>query len=397
MTSPQPDNAQFVLGAGHPLRRLQGRALLVGVLGLGAATAGFFLSREHFFRAYLVAYLFWFGVGLGCLGILMIHHVAGGRWSAAIRRILESGTRTLPLMAVLFLPMILGLHDLYEWARPEEVAHDPMLQAKSPYLNVPFFLVRAAIYFTVWLLLARFLNRWSIEQDARCDPKLVVRMELLSRGGLVAMFLTMTFASVDWAMSLEPHWFSTIYGVIFIGGQLLAAMAFIIQIAARLVIGGPLTDIITAKQFHDYGKLLLAFVMLWAYFNFSQLIIIWSGNLPEESPWYMKRMEGGWQYVGVAIILFHFVLPFVILLSRDIKKRAGLLAGVALFVFLMRLVDMYWLIIPAFSPKAFSLHWIDAAVVLGMGGVWVWFFVRQLQRFPLVPLHDPALALRVSQ
>ncbi|MCK6556170.1 hypothetical protein L6Q96_16570 [Candidatus Binatia bacterium] len=397
MTSPQPNNAQFVLGAGHPLRRLQGRALLVGVLGLGAAAAGFFLSREHFFRAYLVAYLFWFGVGLGCLGILMIHHVAGGRWSAAIRRILESGTRTLPLMAVLFLPMILGLHDLYEWARPEEVAHDPMLQAKSPYLNVPFFLIRAAIYFTVWLLLARFLNRWSIEQDARCDPKLVVRMELLSRGGLVAMFLTMTFASVDWAMSLEPHWFSTIYGVIFIGGQLLAAMAFIIQIAARLVIGGPLTDIITAKQFHDYGKLLLAFVMLWAYFNFSQLIIIWSGNLPEESPWYMKRMEGGWQYVGVAIILFHFVLPFVILLSRDIKKRAGLLAGVALFVFLMRLVDMYWLIIPAFSPKAFSLHWIDAAVVLGMGGVWVWFFVRQLQRFPLVPLHDPALALRVSQ
>lgn len=396
MTSPQPNGAPFVLAADHPLQRLQGRALLVGVLGFAAATAGFFLSREHFFRAYLVAYLFWFGVGLGCLGILMIHHVAGGRWSAAIRRLLESGTRTLPLMALLFLPMLLGLHDLYEWARPEDVAHDPILQAKSPYLNVPFFIIRAAIYFAVWLLLARFLNRWSTEQDARCDPKLLVRMELLSRGGLVAMFLTMSFASVDWAMSIEPHWYSTIYGVIFIGGQLLAAMAFVIQIAARLVTRGPLTEVITAKQFHDYGKLLLAFVMLWAYFNFSQLIIIWSGNLPEESPWYMKRMEGGWQYVGVAIILFHFVLPFVILLSRDIKKRAGLLAGVALFVFVMRFVDMYWLIIPAFSPKVFSVHWVDAAAVFGMGGVWVWFFVWQLRRYPLVPLHDPALPLRVG-
>lgn len=396
MTSPQQTGGPFVLTADHPLMRLQGRALLVGVLGLAAAAAGFFMSREHFFRAYLVAYLFWFGVGLGCLGILMIHHVAGGRWSAAIRRLLESGTRTLPLMAVLFLPMILGLHDLYEWARPEAVAHDPILQMKSPYLNVPFFLVRAAIYFGVWLLLTQFLNRWSVQQDTDRDPKLAVRMELLSRGGLVALFLTMTFASVDWAMSLEPHWFSTIYGVIFIGGQLLAALAFVIQIAARLVTRGPLTEVITAKQFHDYGKLLLAFVMLWAYFNFSQLIIIWSGNLPEEIPWYLKRMEGGWQYIGVAIILFHFVLPFVILLSRDIKKRAGVLAGVALFVFLMRIVDMYWLIVPAFSPKVFSLHWIDVVAVLGMGGVWVWCFVWQLQRYPLVPLHDPALPVRVQ-
>jgi len=396
MTSPQQTGGPFVLAADHPLQRLQGRALLVGVLGLAAAAAGFFMSREHFFRAYLVAYLFWFGVGLGCLGILMIHHVAGGRWSAAIRRLLESGTRTLPLMAILFLPMILGLHDLYEWARPEEVAHDPILQQKSLYLNVPFFLVRAAFYFAVWLLLTQFLNRWSVQQDTDRDPKLAVRMELLSRGGLVALFLTMTFASVDWAMSIEPHWFSTIYGVIFIGGQLLAALAFVIQIAARLVTRGPLTEVITAKQFHDYGKLLLAFVMLWAYFNFSQLIIIWSANLPEEIPWYLKRMEGGWQYVGIAIILFHFVLPFVILLSRDIKKRAGLLAGVALFVFLMRFVDMYWLIIPAFSPKVFSVHWIDLATVLGLGGVWVWFFVWQLQRYPLVPLHDPALPVRVN-
>jgi len=396
MTSPQQAGGPFVLGADHPLLRVQGRALLVGVLGLAAAAAGAFLSPEQFFRSYLVAYLFWFGVALGCLAILMIHHVAGGRWSAAIRRMLESGTRTLPLLAVAFLPMVLGLHYLYEWARPEEVAHDPILQAKSPYLNVEFFLVRAVIYFVTWLLITFFLNKWSVAQDTDANPKLAVRMELLSRGGLVALFLTMTFAAVDWAMSLEPHWFSTIYGVIFIGGQLLAALAFIIQIAARTISPGPLTEVITAKQFHDYGKLLLAFVMLWAYFNFSQLIIIWSGNLPEEIPWYLKRMEGGWQYVGVAIILFHFVLPFVILLSRDLKKRARLLALIALFVFFMRYVDMYWLIAPAFSPAVFTVHWLDLAAILGLGGVWVWFFMWQLQRYPLVPLHDPELPVRVS-
>lgn len=396
MTSPQPGGGRYVLAGDHPLLRVQGRALLVGALGLAAAVVGFFVSREHFFRAYLVAYLFWFGVGLGCLGILMIHHVAGGRWSAAIRRLLESGTRTLPLMALLFLPVLAGMHDLYEWTHAEEVARDPILQAKVPYLNVPFFVGRAALYFAVWLALAWFLNRWSREQDAGGDPRLAVRMELLSRGGLIALVLTMTFASVDWAMSLEPHWFSTIYGVIFVGGQLLAALAFIIQVAAHLVARGPLTDVITAKQFHDYGKLLLAFVMLWAYFNFSQLIIIWSGNLPEEIPWYLNRMAGGWQYVGVAIIVFHFVLPFVILLSRDIKKRAGTLAVIALAVLGMRLVDLYWFVVPAFSPKAFTVGWIDFAAVLGLGGVWVWFYVRQLQRHPLVPLHDPALPVRVG-
>ena len=387
MSTPQ----SYSLSPDHVLHRVQRGGLVVGVAALGLCAIGAIVSPEQFFQSYLIAYLFWFGIGMGSMAILMIHHIAGGAWGAVVRRLLECATRTLPLMALLFLPLVFGMHSLYEWARPEVVAHDAVLQHKAGYLNVPFFLARAAFYFAVWLTFTTFFNRWSLQQDGSDDAGLTRRLELLSRGGLLAVGLTMSFASVDWVMSIEPHWYSTIYGILIMGGQILNAMAFVIAVAVLLVDRGPLGKVIGAEQFHDLGKLLLAFVMLWAYFAFSQFLIIWSANLPEEIPWYLSRMRGGWQVVGIAIILFHFVLPFLILLSREVKRRANLLALVALTVMAMRFVDLFWLVTPAFSPAHFTVHWMDAATLVGVGGVWLWVFIWQLQGRSLVAIHDPSL------
>lgn len=384
--------ADYNLAADHPLRRFGQRALIVGVLAAAALAYGALDAPTQFFRSYLVAFLYWIGFALGSLVLLLIHHVAGGNWGLRLRRSLEAATRTLPLLALLFVPIAFGIHDLFEWSHQDVVAHDQVLQHKSVYLNETFFLVRAAIYFAIWLSLAFFLNRWSAEQDVRGKtPALARKFTLLSRGGILLYALTITFASVDWAMSLEPHWFSTIYGVLFAGGQLLCAMAFTIAVAARVADRGALAKAFSPAIFHDLGKLMLAFTMLWAYFAFSQFLIIWAGNLPEEIPWYLNRLEGGWQYFGIAIILFHFALPFATLLSRDLKRRGTLLAKVAAFVLLMRFVDMYWVITPAFSPKDFAPHWLDAAAFLAVGGLWLAFFVRQLQKRPLLPLQDPEL------
>jgi hypothetical protein len=380
------------LDADHPLRRLRKIGLAVGVAALAGCGVGWILSPEQFFRSYLVAYLFWSGIALGCLPILMLQYITGGTWGAVLRRVLESGTRTIPVLALLFLPIALGVHHLYEWSHAEEVARDPILQYKSFYLNVPFFLGRAVLYFAAWIGVMVFLNRWSSEQDERDDPALGKRLQYVSRVGLLLYALTMTFASVDWAMSLEPHWYSTIYGILFIGGQVLSAFAFVIPVTAMLADRSPLSEIISADTFQDLGKLLLGFIMLWAYFALSQFLITWSGNLPEDVPWYLRRTAGAWQAVSLALILFHFALPFAILLSRSIKRNPKRLAFVALGLIVLRFVDVYWLIVPAFSPDRIVFHWMDALAAIGLGGVWIYFFVGQLQDRPLLPVNDPAFA-----
>jgi hypothetical protein len=388
---------RFALPVDHVLVRAQRPALLLGVAGLALSALGMVFDSLQFFRSYLLAYLFWLGIALGSLPILMLQYITGGLWGAALRRILESATRTLPLLIVLFVPLLFGITSLYEWALPDVVANDPALQHKRLYLNIPFFLLRAALYFAVWSAVIWFLNRWSAVQDVAATPALARRLEYLSRGGLLLYTLTMTFASVDWVMSLEPHWFSTIYGVLFIGGQILAAFAFAIPVAALLLERTAFGEIINADQFHDFGKLLLAFVMLWAYFAFSQFLIIWSGNLPEETPWYFNRLRGGWEWLGVALIVFHFALPFVVLLSRDIKRNARRLALLACAIILMRVVDLFWLISPAFTHAGgVGVHWLDVTTLIGVGGVWLATFVWQLRGRPLLPLQDPALLELVS-
>jgi len=366
----------------------QRRALIVGIAGLAACAAGAFISPEQFYRSYLVGYLFWIGIALGCFAVVMLHHLVGGAWGTVIRRLLESGTRTLPLMLLLLAPIVIGLPHLYLWAQPDVVATDELLQHKAPYLNVPFFLARAALYFALWIGLAYLLNRWSAAQDKSNTQSIRKRLQNFSGPGLVLYGLTVTFASVDWVMSLEPHWFSTIYGMIFMVGQTLATLAFIITMLMLLGKREPLASILKPQHFHDLGNLMLAFVMLWAYVAFSQFLIIWSGNLPEEIPWYISRLSGGWGYIAIALVVFHFVLPFLLLLSRQNKRRLGTLATLAGAMLVMRLVDLVWVIAPAFEEEGMHLHWMDLAASIGVGGIWVAVFLWQLGRRPLVPVGE---------
>jgi hypothetical protein len=351
------------------------------------------LDLEQFWQSYLLAYIFWLEIALGCLGMVMLHHVAGGRWSFVIRRLMETGAMTLPLLAVLFIPLLIGLTRLYPWTDPALVAQSELLQHKSVYLNIPFFIVRAVIYFTVWSGLAYLLNRWSLRQDETGEPGLSSRLRRLSAIGLILYFVTATFAAFDWLMSLEPEWFSSIYGVLFIVGQALAALALAVIGLRLMAKGQPMTETIAsstwANLFNDLGNFLLGFVVVWAYISFSQFLIIWSANIPEEAIWYYHRSQGGWQWVGMGLILFHLVLPFFLLLSRRIKRQAQWLAGLAMAILLMRLVDLFWLIVPAFYPDGLHVHWLDVTLLIAMGGGWITIFVRQLAVKPILPLYNP--------
>jgi hypothetical protein len=370
------------------------RALVAGAVGTAACIAGLVMARDHFFRAYLMGYVFVLGIALGCLAFLMLHHMVGGGWGFVIQRLLESGTRTFPLLAVLFLPLGLGLHNLYEWSHTEIVAADKVLQGKSLYLNAPFFYGRAAFYFAVWMLLAYFLNKWSARLDETQDREIIRRMQYVSGSGLLLYGLTVTFAAVDWVMSLEPHWFSTMYGLLFIVGQGVTTLAFLVVLLRHISGEAPYGGVIRPQHFHDYGNLLLAFVMLWGYTAFSQFLIIWSGNLPEENVWYLHRMTHGWQYFAGFLLLFHWAVPFVILLSRQTKRRVELLARLAAGLLLMRLADLYWLIapVPQHAPDgeahAAGFHWVYLATPLAIGGIWLWHFLGQLGRRPLLPMGD---------
>lgn len=380
-------------------------ALIAGVVGLVVCAIGLFVSPDHFFRAYLVAYLFWLGIALGSLALMMVHHQSGGAWGLVIRRIFEAATRTLPGLLVLFVPLVFGMGHLYPWTHADHVQHDPILQHKALYLNTPFFLARTAFYFASWIGLALILNRWSKLQDEGNEIA-TRRMQVLSGPGIVLYGLTITFASVDWVMSINPHWYSTMFGFLFIGGQGLAALAFAIIVATALWRSGPFHEVFNAGHFHDLGKLMLAFVMLWAYFNFSQYLIIYSGNLVEEIPYYIARTTHGWQYVALLLVVFHFAAPFALLLSRDLKRSATRLVWVAVAILVMRVVDILFLVSPEFAASGqnlhlagpeehgtrFFIHWLDLAAPIGIGGVWVWLFLTQLAQRPLLPIGDPQLA-----
>jgi len=375
--------------------RFSKRALYVGIAGLALGALWAFFDAEQFFRSYLLAYVFWIGIALGCFAILMVQHMSGGAWGIVIRRVLEAATRTFLPMALLFIPLAVGLKFIYIWANPEAAAGNAvlarLLEHKAPYLNIPFFLARVIFYFLVWIGVTHFLNKWSLEQDRTRDRRITRKLQVLSGPGLVLYGLTVTFASIDWVMSLEPEWFSTIFGILFMGGQGVAAMAFIIAVLVLLKDRKPFAEVIAPRHFHDLGKLLLAFIMLWAYFNFSQFLIIWSSNLPEEIPWYLRRLQGPFKWIGLLLVLFHFALPFLMLLSRDLKRNGRQLAALAIAVIIFRLVDIYWLIAPEFHHGEFHLHLLDIIVPVGLGGIWLWLFFQQLKKRPLLPLGDPEL------
>ncbi len=375
------------------LKAIRQTSLIVGGVGLLAGVAGAFFNPVQFWQSYLLAYMFWLQFPLGCLAILMLHHLVGGRWGLVIRRWLESSAMTLPALAVLFVPLLLGLGTLYRWTNPDTLAGSPLLQHKSLYLNLPFFMARTVAYFVIWAGLAYGLSRWSLEQDRTGEPGLAARLRRLSAVGMILYILTATFAAYDWLMSLEPEWFSSIYGVLFIVGQVLAALALAV-VGLRFLSskGRPLATLVERSDFNDLGNFMLAFVMIWAYIAFSQFLIIWSANIPEEAVWYFHRSQGGWQWVGIALILFHFVLPFFVLLSRQAKRQAQVLSALAVLMIAMRLVDLFWLIVPAFYPTGLHLHWLDGVMPIALGGVWLAALTWQLAEKPLLPRHEPGAA-----
>jgi hypothetical protein len=366
------------------VKRIQLPALLVGVVATVVCVIAAFVAPKHFYPAYLVAFLFWWGVSLGCLALSLLHHLTGGGWGRAIRRVLEAGYSTLPLMAVAFLPIVAGIPYLFEWANPEHVAHDLILQRKEAYLNVPFFLVRAVGYFVIWILFAWVVSLVTSRHDVAGEPWRRRVLSLLAGPGLILWVLTVTFAAVDWAMSIEPHWFSSMFPVIFLGGQGISALSFALIVSVLLRRFQPVAEVATGPRFHDLGNLLLAFVMFWTYVTFTQYLIIWSGNLPEETPWYIKRSNNGWEWLAILLIVLNFLVPFLLLLARQTKRNLRRLMVVAGMLLVMRIIDLYWTVVPTYSPTRLWINGMILITPLAIGGLWLaWFAWRLPARLAL--------------
>jgi hypothetical protein len=370
----------------------QKRALIVGLVGVLLCVAGAVTSLDQLLRGYLIAYMFWTGLSLGCLALLMMQYLTGGLWALVIRRPLEAASKCLPLMFVLFLPILIFRTHLYAW-----MTNSALTERNHWYLNTPEWIIRWLVYFAIWIGLAFVLNKRGDMQDRPLAVQ--PRFQGLSGLGLVLYALTVSFAAVDWVMSLDPTWGSTIYGLIFLAGQGLSALAFNVILLTIFTRYRPYREIIKPMQFHDIGKLMLAFVMLFAYFSFSQWLIIWAGNLPEEIGWYLHRIRGGWGVVALIIILFHFALPLALLLSRERKRAGKRLIGLAALLMFMRLVDIYWYVVPNFAHEQghFYLSTWYIVAPIGVGGLWLAFFFYNLQQRPLLPIYEPQIPLLLEQ
>lgn len=374
------------------LAGLERRCWTIGGVAAAISVLGALLDLTQFLQSYLVAWLLVAGVAFGCFAVSCLHHLSAGGWGLMARRIFEAASKTIPVLAVLFVPVLLGLSHLYPWADPENAASSYAISKKAGYLNPTFFAVRFVGYMLLLGGLAWRIGSLSLKQDATGEPRLARRMQNLAGPALGLYVLVATLASVDWIMSLDPAWYSSLFGVYFIGGHGVSAFAFVIPLALWLARREPMSHAFTSRHFHDYGKLLFAFVMLWAYFAVSQLLIIWSGNLAEEVTWYIERVQGGWKTLGLALGLLHFALPFLLLLSRNLKRDGRRLAMVAIFLLAMRWVDLYWQIGPTFHHGGFSIHWLDATTAAALGGLWLALVLRTLGKHSLLPVRDPHLA-----
>lgn len=367
-------------------------ALLAGAVGLiGGVLAGL---GGGLYESWLLAFLFWVGLSLGTLVMLVVGHLAGGSWSTLIQRPLEAGVSLLPIMALLFLPVLFGMNVLYAWTDAAYVASHPLVAAKSAYLNTPFFIVRAAIYFSLWLLAAWLYLRGSARQDREADRAGAIGYRLKSVSGLwlILYVLTMSFASRDWAMSLTPEWWSGIYAVIMMISQAITAVAFVILVMVTLAgRSARIDDLLTEKRLQDLGNFLMAFLMFWAYVSFSQLIIIWSGNVTELTPWYLVRMAPGWIGVGGFLLAFGFLAPFVILFSRWVKRKRNALAVMAAWAIFVQVLNLVYFVVPAFERPGFPITLSDVLIWLGVGGIWLFFYLRRLSAHPILPSNDPRL------
>ncbi len=374
------------------INRLQSIALGIGVLGLAALGAGFAMDQghEHFYQSYLLGFMFWNGITVGFLGLLMLHHMVGGEWGYVNRRFFEAGAMCSILMAILVLPIIFGgMPHLYEWAVQSNVDADAVLREKAPYLNLGFFHIRVIIYFVFWIGSAFLLNKWSADCDKTGTRTFRTKARALSGPGILLYVIIYTFYIVDFMMSLEPHWYSTIFALLLMVGATLSTLSLTTNLMNRFRHTEPMSKVLTPDRFWDIGNLMLAFTMLWAYMAFSQYLISWAGNLPEDSQFYIHRLEGPWRKLALALVFLHFVIPFFLLLQRRAKKAPAALASIGLLLMLMRLVDLYWLIRPSFAGEpAANFFWTDIAAPIAIGGVWMATFCFILKGKAILPVYE---------
>ena len=385
------------LGAGG--RQLWQVAGTVGLVALAAAAALGLAAGDHgrgFYFGYLVNFAWVLSLSLGALFFVVLQHLTRAGWSVVVRRVAEAVAGTLPLVALLLLPVVAGMHQLYHWSHAEAVAADPLLRGKSAYLNVPFFVVRCAVYVAVWWLLSRFYLGRSVRQDASGDVGLTLAMQRRSAPAMLLFAITATFASIDLLMSLDPHWFSTIFGVYFFSGSVVSFFSLLALAAFLLQRSGLLRHLITVEHYHDLGKLMFSFTVFWAYIAFSQYMLYWYANIPEETGWFLRRQSGGWGWVGLLLLFGHFLVPFLLLLARSPKRRPGVLAAVAVWILAMHWVDLHWLVMPELRPGAPAPTLLELLLLVGVGGVWLAGVVFVMGRQSLVPERDPRLAESLS-
>jgi hypothetical protein len=395
-----PTAHQLDLTAPPVVKTIAQRSLLVGVVfGLVAVILAA-RRPDEFYRGYLLGFMAWLGLALGSMAILMIRHLTGGGWGMVIRRILGAAMRTLPLLAFLFIPILLAVwqHRIYPWAMPLELIQDAHIRehlAKNrfitdSYLNFNGFWIRAVVYFAIWNLCSFLLSHWSKQADHAGAPDNTQKFKAVAGPGLILYGFTISFAAIDWVMSLDPSWISTIFGLIILIGEVLAAMCFAVVVERILFNYKPMSEMLKPDFVHDHGKWMLTFIMVWAYFSFSQWLIIWAGNLPNEITFYVRRLNGGWGWIGLFLALFHFAVPFAILLSRPFKRDVRKLVWLAIWLMLMRFVDLFWIIEANFSPT-FKLTVADVVVPIAIGGLWLAYFFRNLGSLPLLPVFDPSV------
>ncbi len=367
-------------------------ALTFGLVGLLACGIGYFFDSRQFFHSYLTALVFWVSISLGGLFFVMLHYLVGAKWSVVLRRLCENIMITIPLMALFSLPLMFGIHDLFHWSHPEAVSRDILLQGKAPYLNVPFFIVRTAIYFILWTLMARYLYNISLKQDRKHSEELFIRARRASAPGMILFGLTITFFAFDWLMSLDAHWYSTIFGVYFFSGAFLGCLAFLTVMILYFRKHHILDKSITVEHYHDLGKLMFAFTVFWGYMAFSQYFLIWYANIPEETIWFLHRWEGSWQTVTLFILFGNFLVPFFLLFPQWPKRNRFMLMAISVWILFVHWVDIYWIVMPSLHQHGINISWLDFAALAGIGGIFVWFFWNKLSSQALIPINDPGLA-----
>jgi len=375
---------------GPQMERVQRSALFVGLAALLITVAGgVFGDHAHFWQSYLFAFIFFAGLTLGCLGIFFLHNVVGGNWGVAVRRLVESGLQTLPLILLFAIPLFFALGTLYKWTDASYRAEHFAVGHKAAYLNPTWFIIRTILYFAIWFFSGFRILKMANEHDRTGDPALFKRIKARSAPALLVFVLTTTYAFIDWIMSLEPDWYSTIYAWMFTVGQVLLTFSFLVAVLVLLSKREPFASFLTRQHYHDLGNLMLAFTMLWAYMSFSQFLIIWAENLPDEIPWYVRRFSGGWGYIAWTIAIFHFFVPFFLLLLRFVKKNPTRLRTLAIWIIIMKILDVFWIVEPAFRQRGLEVYWTDVVAPIALGGIWLAYFIRNLKARPLLASHDP--------